>query len=55
MISKVYAEVLKEIKKLGGKLTFEQEIALRETELNLGTTLTGVELWKKKNNPLQLI
>ena len=30
MISKIYAEVLEELKKLGGVLSQEQEIALKE-------------------------
>lgn len=34
MISKIFAEVLIEIKRLGGELTKEQEIALEEVTKN---------------------
>lgn len=53
MISKICAEVIKEIKRIGGEIPMEFEIALHEYE-ELGTTTEVNPLWKKKN-PSQLI
>jgi len=53
MISKIFAEVLKEVKRIGGELPFEQEIALHEYESQFATKEEVFE-WKKKN-PLKLV
>ncbi len=53
MISKIFAEVLKEVKRIGGELPFEQEIALHEYETHIATPEEVFE-WKKKN-PLKLV
>lgn len=52
MISKICAEVLKELKRIGGEVPLEFEIALKEYE-ELGTTTEVNNIWKKKN-PFQL-
>jgi hypothetical protein len=58
MISNIYAEFLKEFKKLGGELSLEQEIALKEIdevlENNFGFTEKEVVDWKKKTIQLRL-
>jgi hypothetical protein len=45
MISKIYKEFLEELRKLGGLLSPEQEIALEETRKN---EEKGEKEWKKK-------
>ncbi len=52
MISKICAEVLRELKRSGVEIPFEHEIALNEYEEL--STIPEVTLWKKKN-PLTLI
>ncbi len=53
MISKIFAEVLKEVKRLGAKLPIEQEIALHEYETHIAPPEEVFE-WMKKN-PLKLV
>ena len=52
MISKICADVLKELKRIGVEIPFEHEIALHEFE-DLGTTQEVKFEWKKRN-PLML-
>jgi hypothetical protein len=53
MISKIFAEVLKEVKRLGGELPIEEKIALHEYENHIAAPEEVFE-WKKKN-PLKLV
>ena len=43
MISRIYAQVLEEVKRLGGALSLEQEIALEEVH----KSERGEKTWKK--------
>ena len=47
MISRIYARVLEELKKLDGALSLDEEIALHEYD-KLGTTSEVSFEWKKK-------
>ena len=47
MISRIYARVLEELKRLDGVLSLDEEIALREYE-KLGTTSEVNFEWKRK-------
>lgn len=49
MISRIFAEVLEEVKRMGGKLTYEQEIALGEVHDKY--TQMVVEAYAKGKKP----
>lgn len=49
MISRIFAEVLEEVKRMGGKLTHEQEIALDEVHDEYNSMV--VEAYAKGRKP----
>jgi hypothetical protein len=54
MISRIFAEVLEEIKRMGGKLTKEQEIALNEVHEQYNEMVVKTYAKGKKPNYCEL-
>ena len=50
MISRIFAEVLEEVKRMGGKLSHEQEIALDEVHEDYCGVVAGAYAKGKKPN-----
>ena len=49
IISRIFADFLEELKRLGVALTIEQEIALEEVHKNERTNMPGGKPWLKTN------
>ena len=49
MISRIFADFLEELKRLGVALTMEQEIALEEVHKSERTNIPGGKPWIKSN------
>ena len=54
MISRIFAEILEEIKKMGGKITQEQEIALDEVHEEYNDLVVNAYAKGKKPNYCEL-
>jgi len=54
MISRIFAEVLEEMKRMGGKLTQEQEIALSEVQEEYNEIVVEAYAKGKKPNYCEL-
>jgi hypothetical protein len=54
MISRIFAEVLEEIKRMGGKLSQEQEIALNEVHENYNEMVVNAYAKGKKPDYCEL-
>ena len=54
MISRIFAEVLDEMKRMGGKLSYEQEIALNEVHKEYNEMVVEAYAKGKKPNYCEL-